>query len=148
MKIKRIELKDFKRFSHLIIEEIPITAKLIVLVGPNGSGKTSLFEAFNHYYKYNGFAQSGNYKYLSKDNDKEYDFNEWTRAASEIVDISFHNVSFPRKIGNNEIKGHFYFRSAYRNEPDFQINSMKRLEDPSKSIRIDSLIQNMTVTAL
>ena len=51
MKIKKIELKNFKRFTHLIVEDIPKTTKLVVLVGPNGSGKTSFMEAMNHYYK-------------------------------------------------------------------------------------------------
>ena len=43
MRIKSIELRDFKRFTHLIVDEIPKTAKMIILVGPNGSGKTSFF---------------------------------------------------------------------------------------------------------
>ena len=49
MKIEKIELKNFKRFTHLIVEDIPKTTKLVVLVGPNGSGKTSFMEAMNHY---------------------------------------------------------------------------------------------------
>ena len=51
MKIKQIELHNFKRFTHLLVEDIPASAKLVVLVGPNGSGKTSFMEAMNHYYK-------------------------------------------------------------------------------------------------
>lgn len=47
MKIKSIDLIKFKRFTQLQIVDIPKTAKLVILVGPNGSGKTSLFEAFN-----------------------------------------------------------------------------------------------------
>ena len=52
-------------------------------------------------------------------------------------------------LGNHDdIKGHFYFRSAYRNEPDFQINSMQKQQDPTQSIRLSSLIQNdQTVSA-
>ena len=42
MKIKKIELNNFKRFTHLSVEDIPETTKLVVLVGPNGSGKTSM----------------------------------------------------------------------------------------------------------
>ena len=55
MKIKELHLKDFKRFTDLTITDIPETAKMIVLVGPNGSGKTSVFEGFYHWYKLKGF---------------------------------------------------------------------------------------------
>ena len=39
MKIKRVKLVKFKRFSDLTISEIPKTTKLVVLVGPNECGK-------------------------------------------------------------------------------------------------------------
>ena len=45
MKIKSIELEGFKRFTDLKIEEIPETAKLVVMIGPNGCGKSSVFDA-------------------------------------------------------------------------------------------------------
>lgn len=64
MKIKSIELKKFKRFTHLIVEDIPDTVKLVVLVGLNGSGKTSFLESFNHYYKYSGYRNVGDYRYI------------------------------------------------------------------------------------
>ena len=47
MRIRSIHLKDFKRFVDLTIEDIPATARLVILVGPSGSGKSSLFEAIN-----------------------------------------------------------------------------------------------------
>ena len=37
MKIKKIEMNNFKRFTHLSVEGIPEATKLVVLVGPNGS---------------------------------------------------------------------------------------------------------------
>lgn len=144
MKIKKIELNNFKRFTHLIVEDIPETTKLVVLVGPNGSGKTSFMESMNHYYKYAGYGNIGDYHYLSKTGNTE-DFNnsQWYARASKIVSIDFHDASLPKGIGNsNDIKGHFYFRSAYRNEPEFQIDSMRRQHDPTESIRLESLIQN------
>ena len=60
MKIKSIELEGFKRFKDLTIGELPETARLIVMVGPNGSGKlvmvgpngsgkSSVFEALHRY---------------------------------------------------------------------------------------------------
>ena len=52
MKIKKIHLKNFKRFTDLTIDEIPETAKLVVLIGANGCGKSSLFDAFTQYCSY------------------------------------------------------------------------------------------------
>ena len=144
MKIKKIELNNFKRFTHLIVEDIPETTKLVVLVGPNGSGKTSFMESMNHYYKYAGYGNIGDYHYLSKTgNTKDFNHSQWYARASKIVSIDFHDASLPKDIGSsNDIKGHFYFRSAYRNEPEFQIDSMRRQHDPTESIRLESLIQN------
>ena len=49
MKIKSIQLKNFKRFTDLIIENIPEQAKLVLLIGANGSGKSSLFDVFSYF---------------------------------------------------------------------------------------------------
>ena len=50
MKIKSIKLKDFKRFTDVTIEGLPETAKLVVMIGPNGCGKSSVFDAMNFYF--------------------------------------------------------------------------------------------------
>lgn len=144
MHIKRIELKSFKRFTHLIVENIPETIKLVILVGPNGSGKTSFLEAMNHYYKYAGYNNIGDYRYLSKlGNVIEYNHSQWYNQAAQLVDIDFYEAKFSKTGGNNnEIKGRFYFRSAYRNEPDFHIDAMHRQNNPTETIRLESLIQN------
>lgn len=47
MRIKKIELKNFKRFTDITISDIPKTSKLVLLIGSNGSGKSSLFDAFD-----------------------------------------------------------------------------------------------------
>ena len=66
MKIQEIKINRFKRFTDLTVTEIPETAKLVVLVGPNGCGKTSLFEALYHFYKFKGFNNHGQKDYLEK----------------------------------------------------------------------------------
>lgn len=143
MRIKSIELKNFKRFTHLTVDSIPETAKLVVLVGPNGSGKTSFMEAMNHFYKYSGYQDIGDFHYLSKTgNSINYEHSEWYNLASKMVNIHFHDLEFANKIGRGDVKGHFYFRSAYRNEPDFQIQAMQKQNDPTQSVRLSTLIQN------
>ena len=46
MRIKQIRLKNYKRFTELTIADLPVTARLVVLVGPNGTGKSSVFDSF------------------------------------------------------------------------------------------------------
>ncbi len=46
MRIKELNLKNFKRFTDLQIKNIPAEAKLVLLIGANGSGKSSIFDAF------------------------------------------------------------------------------------------------------
>ena len=46
MQIQKIRLQNFKRFTDLTIEGIPENTKLVLLIGANGSGKSSIFDAF------------------------------------------------------------------------------------------------------
>ena len=46
MRISKIQLTNFKRFSDLLIDNIPDASKLVLLIGTNGSGKSCLFDAF------------------------------------------------------------------------------------------------------
>jgi AAA15 family ATPase/GTPase len=52
MKIKNLHLINFKRFTDLTIKDIPESAKLILLIGSNGSGKSSIFDALEVLNKY------------------------------------------------------------------------------------------------
>ena len=52
MKIKTIQMKNFRRFTDLTIKALPKTARLVMMIGPNGSGKSSVFDAL-HKFKYN-----------------------------------------------------------------------------------------------
>ena len=48
MRIKEVKLKNFKRFTDLELKEIPESAKLVLLIGSNGSGKSSVFDEFEY----------------------------------------------------------------------------------------------------
>lgn len=135
MRIKEIKLNKFKRFTDLTISGIPATAKLVILVGPNGSGKTSVFEGMNHWYKYKGFYNSGDMTFYIKEGDKEeIDNNNW---YNNRVTISTHDVEFANQ---EEIRGCFYFRTAHRNEPDFVTNNLSRQDNPKNQIKYNTLM--------
>ena len=128
MKIKSIHIKNFKRFTDLTIQDIPPTAKLVVLVGPNGCGKTSVFEAFNQWYRYKGW----NWGY----NDNLYfikrQFNDTTSAHDPWNDLNLEFHDLQQSTAQFQIHGKFYFRSAYRNDPDFSVSNLSRMENPSE----------------
>ncbi len=46
MQVRALRLQNFKRFTDLSLADIPADAKLVLLVGANGSGKSSVFDAF------------------------------------------------------------------------------------------------------
>jgi ATPase subunit of ABC transporter with duplicated ATPase domains len=45
MRIEQIQLQRFRRFHDLTVE-VPKGTRLVMLAGPNGCGKSSLFDAF------------------------------------------------------------------------------------------------------
>ena len=74
MKIKNIKLQNFKKFSNLTVDNLPGTVKLVVLLGPNGCGKSSLIESMEVARKIYGFHQvpwnNSNFDYYIKQNRK------------------------------------------------------------------------------
>ena len=112
MKIKSIKLKDFKRFTDLTIEGLPETAKLVVMIGPNGCGKSSVFDAIQSYSRGMNISHHDNY-YAKSDALKRPDieFHESTSIASGLVRV----------------------RSAYRNDPT---------SDRTRKLKMTTMVQN------
>lgn len=135
MKIKEIKINKFKRFTDLTITNIPSTIKLVILVGPNGCGKTSIFEALNHWYKFKGFNQAGNLNYYVKTSDQG--FIEERHWWVNRVNITFHDAIIN---SNEDAQGKFYFRTAHRNEPDFTAQGLSRQVEPQKHIKFETLM--------
>lgn len=132
MHINKIIIKSFKRFSYITIQNIPSTTKLVVLAGPNGCGKSSLFDAFLAYHK--------------------------STLSRFIVDRSYHhkvglpfqenwqdqvNISFCEQFVWREenLRKLFHFRTAYRNEADFMTSTFTKY-DNNDLRRLNKLIEN------
>lgn len=121
MKVKSIEITNFKKFCDLRIHDLP-PAKLIVLAGPNGSGKSSLFDALSVWQQAHQTGLSWDSSYHSRSG------NDW----SNQVLVGFHSGTASKKT--------FYFRSAYRNDPDFQITTLNRQSPATDEIRVRRMI--------
>lgn len=126
MKLKQIHLKNFKRFHELKINDIPRTAKLIVLTGPNGSGKTSLFDAFNFWMRCKKERYGVDSEYYSRDRDTS---DRWSQLLERIV-LEFYDYE-PANVGDRagDNRKEFYIRSAFRHEADFTIRSLEKSEN-------------------
>ena len=129
MKIQRVSVKNFKRFTNLEIQDIPRSAKLVLLVGPNGCGKSSMFDAFIQWFKpRTGFGYTSDRNYYPKDFDADYD-------PMRDIDIDFHD--------NEPIKPNsLYVRTAYRNEASFSVSSLTLNDNPGEDYRIGRLIDD------
>ena len=129
MKIKSIHLRHFKRFTDLKIQNIPSTAKLVVLLGPNGCGKSSLFDAL-HYKSYE-YRQMGHHQDL----DYYFKMSPLGRQIAPLT-IEFHNSS------QADLRKAIYTRTAYRNDPVMDIGAIQTMPSVFQEQRFRMMIEN------
>ena len=125
MRLKIIHIRDFKRFTDLTIANIPETAKLVMLTGPNGSGKTSLFEAFNYWMTFNRGQNPFESEYHSRPSSL---VAENPNGLLQKIQLQFHGIENIQSNQEQKRKA-FYIRSAYRHEPDFTIKGLNSTDE-------------------
>lgn len=133
MKIQRIHLEKFKRFTDLTISEIPENVKLVVLVGPNGCGKSSLFDSFKAWHLLKGYGSGVDNDYCKKD-------KEDYRQGYDLVNIDFYENT--NIFSQDQYRGVFYFRTAYRNSPSISIRTLQTIPSPLEKTDNRMMIQN------
>jgi AAA15 family ATPase/GTPase len=118
MRVRGVHLKNFKRFSDLTISDLPEQARLVVMAGPNGTGKSSVFDGFRVW-------QSNRWR-LGIDWDKAYFIKQGSVEVGrdEYIDVTLYG-GLPQDP-DVYLKA-FYIRSAYRNEPDFTTSQLQRI---------------------
>lgn len=145
MKIKTVRLKNFKRFDDLTINLGDNPRKIIGLVGPNGCGKSSVFDAFEEKLKdYKGASESESASYFSKtwySSNPEIKSESYYKAESILITKDDGTTTFDKKS--------FYIRSAYRFTTKLRVDSIKSQPDiiedqnrPYSSNAIDRRMQS------
>ena len=143
MKLASVKLTNFKRFSDLEVCNLSETARLIVLLGPNGCGKSSFFDALHSSLKTSRFhgVNSDLWAYLDRSSSSE-DRGITSHYNAEIgkrVKVTFHG-SGPKS--QEDYKKSIYIRTAYRHEPSFKNTTIETPQNILEEIRIRRLIDD------
>lgn len=141
MRLKKIELKEFKRFDDLTIDLGESPKKIIAVVGPNGCGKSSIFDAFED--KMRDFRHIGDegHTFYSK---AFYYTDEEKRRTDYNRNVA---VKLTPQSGHINRKS-FYIRTAYRFTSKFNVQQLEALpkvlesyDEPISSIAIDTRLE-------
>lgn len=144
MKIKKIQLKNgYKRFYDLTIDLGDDPKRIIALVGPNGCGKSSVFDGMlfvNNAHNALGDWGPKNFKFHSMNAISNYDHNN---IIIEFDEGNFREVRRER-IDSGKQNTIFSFRSSYRYNSDLRVTQTTALPEiktnnygASSSIDID-----------
>ena len=111
MRIKSLNLKNFKRFIDLTLQDIPEKAKLVLLIGSNGSGKSSVFDAFEYIASQNNKGwKNSDFSYVKNssinfeiiletyDFGKEGSYNQMMNRTGKFNSSSFYGGTSFRQI--------------------------------------------------
>lgn len=121
MKINRLQLINFKRFTDLTLENIPNTSKLILLIGSNGSGKSSVFDSFgfiNSILK-KDYAINSSLEYFKKKSEKELIINILfeNELSTTFNESEVKTQAAFRKYNGKLDENTFYGRTSFRQIP-------------------------------
>ena len=130
MKIKEINLTNFKRFTDLKITGLSKPVKLVVLLGPNGCGKSSVFDAIYAYamrrQQYLGMLQWQEQEYYTKENVLGL------LDIGQQIKVEFYDAA---PMGKNGWLKAVYPRTAYRNVSSFNVQQIGQMSPTLKEHR-------------
>ena len=120
----------FKRFGSLEIQGLGVDVELVVMLGPNGTGKSSVFDAFLEWARAQGKRRRNNFS-----NDY-FDSETGTFGRPEV---------FLHDNGTSESSEQLgplvHVRTAHRNTPDVLANSIQKQEDFRRRNPLDRMVE-------
>lgn len=128
MHLLAASFREFKRFIDLSITGLPTDTDLVVMAGPNGTGKSSVFDGFRTWQG----------RHLGSLTDPLYFDKAGGDHGVQLTERV--QVQFDEAVSDVEAaKRAIYVRTAYRHEPDFttsSIGQMPRLLDLPRPYRM------------
>ena len=128
MRIKKITLNEYKRFKSLTIDLGDEPKRIIALVGPNGCGKSSIFDGILfHNNAYNQIGNKGNkdFHYHSIDQLPSYNYD---KVSIEFVEGNFRAVRGAKKEQGKE-NTIISFRSPYRYNNNLKVRETRAVNE-------------------
>ena len=136
MRVKTVKLVGFKRFDNLTINLGPTPKKIVGLVGPNGCGKSSIFDGFEQQLKRFRSSKSEDVQFYSKSFFYSDDRRNEQYSAEKAVNVTFNSGKLNRKS--------FYIRTSYRFTPKIEVKQIALLpgildlnDEPISTIALD-----------
>lgn len=132
MKIKKIHLQKYKRFSDLTIDLGDEPKRIVALVGPNGCGKSSIFDAMLfHNSAYGSFGGTGrkDYHYHSLDQAVNYSFTN----IEILFDAGDFKVVRDSKKSTGLENTIFSFRSSFRYNGSLNVRASQAVSEIRKN---------------
>ena len=119
MRVSEVRIPGkFKRFGSLEIQALGIDVDLVVMLGPNGTGKSSVFDAFLEWARAQGRRRRSNFPH------DYFDSETGTLSSPEVI------VHDSNPSGSSEPLGPLvHVRTAHRNTPDVLAESIEKQQD-------------------
>jgi AAA domain, putative AbiEii toxin, Type IV TA system len=137
MYITSLHYKNYRRFTDLIIRDIRPDARLVILAGPNGVGKSSVFDGMRTWQR----------RFTGGPNDPQYydKIVEWPTStqSTHTVEIDFAKTPADADAARRAI----YVRTAYRHEPDFNAPGLSGLIPILDMARPHKMIEHETTVS-
>ena len=143
MNIEKLRVQNFKRFTNLEIDLSSCQAppKLVLLIGANGSGKSSVFDAFEYI--------SAPHKQGSRDHYVDY-FEKGSGTETSVSITLGGGVALMRSKGEHTVttprnwnsRSAFYGRSSFRTVPELRSQSRAPVDVASDSDRPQRFIEH------
>lgn len=129
MRVKKLSLKNgYKRFFDLTIDLGEDPRRIVALIGPNGCGKSSVFDGLLfHNSAYQGVGNKGGkgYEYHSMNNAPDYNYHN--------IEIQFVEGQYQEIRGNLQSYGRentiFSFRSPYRYNSSLNVKETRAVPE-------------------
>ena len=132
MRIKKIHLVDYKRFHDLTIDLGDNPARIVALVGPNGCGKSSVFDAILYKLSlYGPIGRTGGRDYTYHSLQRDPQFSQEKVIINLDIGDFFEIMS--ERTANGQHKKMVTFRSSFRYNGLLNVKEIRAVSDISKN---------------